>query len=221
MKNVLIIGVSGVTCGGKTTTATYLNNILPGSKIFSQDDYFLPVDDPRHTVIGELNHINFDILSSLDNAQMHLDILDYVEKQNITNDSTVKHDFSNGIEDDLQKTVSRLIRQLNLKVVIVEGFCIFNYKPMQDIFDLKYYFTLEEEECYKRRITRVYEPPDCPGYFEACVWPEHLKLKEEVQSTLEDVTYFVEKFDINSVIKMILLDLKKLILNKSAKQKIW
>jgi nicotinamide/nicotinate riboside kinase len=67
---ILIIGISGVTCGGKTTLAYKLNKMFPTSKLISQDDYFLDVDDPRHTWITELNHINFDILSSLDMEKM-------------------------------------------------------------------------------------------------------------------------------------------------------
>ncbi|KAJ8969151.1 hypothetical protein NQ314_001892 [Rhamnusium bicolor] len=104
--NLIIIGISGVTCGGKTTTATQLNNIFPNSKIFSQDDYFLDVEDPRHVWIPELNHINFDILTSLDMEKMHDDILKFIGDNNLKRVNHVdKFGFeSNGmVQKDIKK----------------------------------------------------------------------------------------------------------------------
>ncbi|XP_066250207.1 nicotinamide riboside kinase 1 [Euwallacea similis] len=159
---VLVVGISGATCSGKTTTAKQLRELLPNSIVFSQDNYFFPIDSPRHKWIPELKHINWDIVSSLDMARMTREIQGYIS-------------------------------QLNpdcIHIVIIEGFCIFNYKPLAEICNLKYYFTLDYEECYKRRIKRVYEPPDVAGYFEKCVWPEHLKQLAEVQNVISDVRYF-------------------------------
>lgn len=45
----------------------------------------------------------------------------------------------------------------------------------------RYYFVLEYGECVARRCLRLYEPPDVAGYFESCVWPEHLKYRAEVR----------------------------------------
>lgn len=195
-KTVLIIGISGVTCGGKTTTSTKLTKLLPNAKLFSQDDYFLNVDDKRHTWIPELNHINFDILSSLDMERMHLDILNYIGDKKIMEINLDKINTQNGCSyHKAEENVLKLQRKLkdnDIGVVIVEGFSIFNYEPMLELFHLKYYFTLSRQECYKRRTQRVYEPPDCPGYFEKCVWPEHVKQLEEIRSTVDNVNYFNE-----------------------------
>ncbi|XP_060535302.1 nicotinamide riboside kinase 1 [Cylas formicarius] len=189
--NLLVIGISGVTCGGKTTTASEINKIFPGSKIFSQDDYFWPVNDPRHVWIPELNHINFDILSSLDMEGMYNDVRRYIGSNKTS--KTRKHtiNYLNGTDCDLRKQCFEKTK--DVRIVIVEGFCIFNYRPLTEVFDLKYYFTLDRDECYRRRVQRVYEPPDCPGYFERCAWVEHLKQLEEVQETVENVVYFNEK----------------------------
>lgn len=35
--------------------------------------------------------------------------------------------------------------------------------------------TLDEETCRVRRSLRNFDPPDCPGYFENCIWPEYQK----------------------------------------------
>lgn len=88
MAQWLVIGISGVTCGGKTTLAHSLrdyfisqrngllwNNYAIGEvKLISQDDYFLPVDDLRHKWNLQLNAINFELLTSLDMKQMLMDI---------------------------------------------------------------------------------------------------------------------------------------------------
>ncbi|KAJ8972784.1 hypothetical protein NQ317_009237 [Molorchus minor] len=206
-KNILIIGICGVTCGGKTTLATELNHILPSSKIFSQDDYYLDVSDCRHTFIPELNHINFDVLTSLDMERMHQDILKFISNNNLKPVGTKKKiNLINGTGiKDLRKYVHDRVKKSELNVLIIEGFSILNYKPLLNLFNLKYYFTLSLEECKKRRDTRVYEPPDCPGYFEKCAWPEHLKQLDEVKMTITDVTYFTEHS--RDIVEQILVDI--------------
>lgn len=205
-KKFLVIGISGATCAGKTTTATKLLEILPNCKIFTQDDYFLEENDPRHTWIPELNHINYDILSSLDMEKMHSDIINYLTNNDFLKFKSDKKYLQNGLQfDELRKIIYNKLKCAEIHTVVVEGFSIFNYTPIVPLFDFKYYLTLEREECYRRRITRVYEPPDCPGYFEKCAWPEHLLQKEEVEKTVEGVSYFNEHT--TNVLEKILLDI--------------
>lgn len=208
----LIVGICGVTCGGKTTLATKLNKVLPNSKVISQDDYFLPLDDPRQVRIPELNHYNFEVMTSLDMEQMYKDIVDILKTAR-----TDKHELlipTAGKSQTFYKTIIELeklahdkVKETNTNVLIVEGFSIFNYKPIEALCDLKYYLTLEKNECELRRAKRVYEPPDCPGYFELCVWPEYLKLVAEVQQTVSDVKYFDEH--VSDPSEEVLLDIIK------------
>lgn len=86
----LVIGVSGVTCGGKTTLAANLHKFFRENPatfaahnltinkvhIISQDNYFLPVEDARHVLIEHLKHINWEIISSIDMKRMCKDILE-------------------------------------------------------------------------------------------------------------------------------------------------
>lgn len=201
-KNIIVIGICGVTCGGKTTLAQQLNRLLPSSRIISQDDYFLNVDDPRHTWIPELNHINFELLSSLDMEKMVNEV-----KEVLANPSFLKNNYTNGVGDTA--AIGRKILEKQLQIIIIEGFSIFNYKPLVSLFHLKYYLSLSRDECYRRRIKRVYEPPDCPGYFEQCAWPEHLKQLKEVKETVPDVRYF-DEFSENPL-NVILQDLEKFV----------
>lgn len=89
MESWLIVGISGVTCGGKSTLAESLYNYfkelrgkeiktgieLGRVEIINQDKYFLPIDDPRHKTIEKLGHHNWEILSSLDIEKMCNDIM--------------------------------------------------------------------------------------------------------------------------------------------------
>lgn len=95
MDQWLVIGVSGVTCGGKTTlasnlykyfrenTETFAQKNLKIDKVhlISQDNYFLPVEDARHVLIEHLNHINWEILSSIDTKRMCKDIMEILGAQ--------------------------------------------------------------------------------------------------------------------------------------------
>lgn len=188
-KKLLVIGISGISCGGKTTLATQLHNILPKSTIFAQDDYFRDVNYPMHTWIPELNHINFDILSSLDMDKMMDDVLKFIEDNFAQIPSKKTENYKNNIQSDNINNLHEGIKS-HIHILIIEGFTIFNYKKWLSLFNLKYFLTLDKEECYKRRLKRVYDPPDCPGYFEKVAWPEYQKNKKEVEESVEDVKYF-------------------------------
>ncbi|XP_014601471.1 PREDICTED: nicotinamide riboside kinase 1 [Polistes canadensis] len=153
-KDWLIIGISGVTCSGKTMLAKELHKKLSGSILIHQDNYYLLPNDPRHIKIAALNHINWEILSSLDMDRMYSDI-----KQ-----------LLNSIPNDLNNAGKK-----SKQILILEGFLLFGYKPISDLCQLKYFLTLNKDECFKRRCIRTYDPADVPGYFETVVWPEYLK----------------------------------------------
>lgn len=70
----IVVGISGVTCGGKTTLAETLKNAFNNTIVICQDDYFLPKNDSRHVFIPELNYNNWDILAALDMNKMKSDI---------------------------------------------------------------------------------------------------------------------------------------------------
>lgn len=190
----IVLGICGVTCGGKSTLANQLNRLIPQSILISQDDYFLDIGDSRHTYIPELNHINFDIITSLDMDKMFNDVLKQILHSKsdsiVKNVSNIMHiNKSEENVNNIQELLCKKIKDCNTKIYIIEGFCIFNYKPLVDLFHLKYYFTLPKDICYKRRIARTYEPPDCPNYFEKCVWPEYLNLLNDVEQNVKNVRY--------------------------------
>ncbi|XP_022904121.1 nicotinamide riboside kinase 1 [Onthophagus taurus] len=210
MNKLLVIGISGVTCGGKTTLANELNKIFPNSKVISQDDYFLPIDDERHVIIPHLNHINFDVSSSLDMKKMVESIQESIAStENLveTNVKIIEDDLVTKINPsfDVQSSVVQVAKNLHINILIIEGFCIFADKTIEELCNLKYFVTLDREECYNRRIQRVYEPPDCPGYFEDCAWPEYEKHYKYVCKNLKQIRFFNEST--KEPLKEVLLDI--------------
>lgn len=150
----VVVGISGVSCGGKSTLAVRLHSLLKESVLIQQDKYFLADDDPRHVPCElEMHHNDYDILSALDMQQMMDDIKDIIAGRTP-------------------------VDMRDKRLLIVEGFTILNYKPIYDMCTLRYYIDLDYSECKRRRTSRTYEPADVPGYFDQYVWPRHLHNKE-------------------------------------------
>lgn len=183
----LVIGISGITCGGKTSLALSLRDffinrrtsrlwnskyVISDVQLISQDDYFLPVDDLRHKWVEKLNAINFEVITSLDMKQMLSDITwtmkgRYLAMDNNNPNSTTPPDYLTEITTFQNAT--------KLNILIIEGFLIFNQPELLQLCQLKFHFHLPYEKCFARRELRTYDPPDVTGYFEMCVWPYYEK----------------------------------------------
>lgn len=155
-KQWFVVGISGATCSGKSTLAVKIRENFPGSVMVRQDDYFLPPDDSRHVKVTELNHVNWDVITSLDMQKMHSDVLRILESRG---------------KDAVH---------LGKGVLILDGFLLFKHKAIADLCDRKYFLTLTKEQCWERRRNRTYEPPDVPGYFDKVVWSEYVEYKSEI-----------------------------------------
>nr|UZO32009.1 nicotinamide riboside kinase-1 [Heliothis subflexa] len=163
----IVIGISGVTCGGKTSLANQLKNALSPVHVFHQDKYFFPDDDPRHVRCAALAHNNYDVLSALDMDAMLRDVTRTLAGEDRAHVTCTQRD-------------GRYSRD-GKRFLVAEGFTVLNYPPILEMCDLRYYFVLELGECVARRVLRLYDPPDIDGYFEQCVWPEHLKYRAEIE----------------------------------------
>lgn len=181
MKNqVLVIGIGGLTCAGKTTASKKIKELLPNIPvtIFSQDNYIFPVTDERHTWIRELNHINFDIISSMDMAQMHADVNMYLKDKELMAIEQTENSQNNSL--------------VNVEILLIEGFLIFDYPPFVDLFQLRYFFKLDKKTCQERRLRRVYEhSTEVDGYFDQYVWPQYLTHLEFVEQNMKNIKYII------------------------------
>ncbi|GFT14216.1 nicotinamide riboside kinase 1 [Nephila pilipes] len=177
-----LIGISGCTNAGKTTLASGLANHFPGSIILKQDDYFRSDDSKEHVLIPELNHKNWERLEAV-NWDAMMDNL-----ENIMH-SVPPHKHS---------------------LLIIEGHIIFNHPVIRKMFQKRYFLTLDREECLRRRIQRVYDPPDVPGYFDLCVWPMYSVNLQDVKENCPDVKYFDGNEKIENIFQNVLSDIQSI-----------
>lgn len=211
MESWLVIGISGVTCSGKTSLANTLQKHFKEMKgkelktgvelnrveLINQDDYFRAVIDPKHQIIEKLNHINWEIVESIDMDKMITDIMNIMGKKfvlyntkssalaNNQNDNLFTNHFTNNqhlpsmkfkgnndlISDDDHYNYKKIIKHNSiLNILIVEGFLILNHAVTLDLCNVKYHLHIPYEICYARRNKRVYEPADVIGNFKLFVY---------------------------------------------------
>ncbi|KAK2714523.1 nicotinamide riboside kinase 1-like isoform X1 [Artemia franciscana] len=179
----VVVALGGVTNGGKSTIAKLLQDYFPLSKIMRQDDYFKLDNQDGMEYISELGHYNWDIMSAID---------------------------MNKFESEFNKNLTVLSELPSKSLLILEGFLVLNYKPLRPLMDLKYFFELEYEECWARRQTRNYDPPDVPGYFEKVVWPMYLKHRKELLDDCRDIHFISGSAPLSETFQKIIGDLEGL-----------
>ncbi|NXD14350.1 NRK1 kinase, partial [Nothocercus nigrocapillus] len=165
-----------VTNGGKTTLAKKLQKILPNCDIICQDDFFKPESEV------ETDQRGFKLYDVLDALYM---------------DEMVKciRSWMNNPAHSCVLTKEAQTASINPKnsedvyILIVEGFLLYNYEALNELWDRRYFLTLPYDECKRRRSTRVYQPADTPGYFDGHVWPMYLKYKNELEENASNVVY--------------------------------
>ncbi|KAF6126044.1 nicotinamide riboside kinase 1 [Phyllostomus discolor] len=139
-----VIGISGVTNGGKTTLAKNLQKHFPNCSVISQDDFFKPESEIE---TDENGFLQYDVLEALNMEKMMSTISCLLESSRHPQGST-----------DWRSTEE-------VPILIIEGFLLFNYN------------------------TRVYQPPDPPGYFDGHVWPMYLKHRQEMEGITWEIVY--------------------------------
>ncbi|XP_077378002.1 nicotinamide riboside kinase 1 [Festucalex cinctus] len=170
----LIVGVGGMTNGGKTTLSRSLKEKIPNSCIIAQDSFFkddsvVPVDSNGFKQYDTLDALHMDDMMSQVKAwrkdpQAFLKEADQTA-QSVT--SSASHVF----------------------MLIVEGFLIFNHRPLNELMNKRYFMEIPYDICKERRSLRVYKPPDPPGYFDGHVWPMYLRNRQEMESTATGIVF--------------------------------
>jgi uridine kinase len=142
MRNV-VIGVSGGSASGKTTVAYRIKEACKESvELISHDFYYLPNDKLS---LEERKNLNYDHPDAFDTERVITDL------QHLKNGQPIERPVYSYTEHNrLKETV-----HVNpAKVIIIEGFLIFENAKLRDLMDIKVFVDTDADERLMRRIIR-------------------------------------------------------------------
>ncbi|XP_043091828.1 nicotinamide riboside kinase 1-like [Puntigrus tetrazona] len=193
----VIIGIGGMTNGGKTTLSKNLQELLHNSLVISQDNFFK--DDS--VVPADVNGFKqYDTLDALHMDRMMADVGSWLEDP---------QSFMMSRGPAAKPTASE---STNVFVLVVEGFLIFNHGPLNTLFNKRYFLQIPYEICKERRSSRVYVPPDPPGYFDGYVWPMYLKNKKTMEEAVNDIVFLDGTQKRETLLSTVLADFQEMLM---------
>ncbi|XP_055975731.1 nicotinamide riboside kinase 2 [Sorex fumeus] len=191
-----VVGIGGVTNGGKTTLTNNLLKLLPNCCVIHQDDFFKPQDQ---IAVGEDGFKQWDVLESLDMEAML---------------STVQAWLSNPRKFARAHGVSvPPPHASDTHILILEGFLLYSYKPLVDLYSRRYFLTVPYDECKRRRSSRNYTVPDPPGLFDGHVWPMYQRYRQEMEADGVEVEYLDGTKPREELLRQVLEDIQNTLLN--------
>lgn len=143
MRNIVVIGVSGGSASGKTTVANRLKEACKGSvELLSQDFYYRPFD---HMPFDERTKQNYDHPNAFDTEKLIHDI------QCLKAGTAIDRPVYSYTE---YTRLAETVRVNPAKVIIVEGFMIFEDAKLRELMDIKVFVDTDADERLIRRIVR-------------------------------------------------------------------
>ncbi|RIB15646.1 P-loop containing nucleoside triphosphate hydrolase protein [Gigaspora rosea] len=188
---IVLIGMSGASCSGKTTLARLLTKILPNSWIFHQDDFFkseskIPIDPTT-------NLPNWDCPDAIDFTKFiktlrHVhqtgslpDSFKSKERLNTRNDTQIESQLESLIKQLSNRITSSINNLTDWKFILVDGFLLYWDMQVVKELDIKLFVQADYTTLKKRREERAGYVTvdgywtDPPNYFDTMVWPNYIK----------------------------------------------
>lgn len=198
---VKLIAISGCSSSGKTTLAKFLANAIPGCILIHEDDFYKP--DSEIPINEKYGVADWDCPEALDldAFKRELDLIKttgsiktkLIHNENV--DDIGKFNIKQEDWDALRVKLSSVIES-DLKVVLVDGFMIFNDEELMKKFDIRVFVRAPYEVLRRRRHARAgYKTlesfwVDPPYYFDEFVYRayreehKHLFVNEDVEGSL-------------------------------------
>jgi len=196
---VILVGIGGASCSGKSTLVKHLSDILPHSVIVRQDDFYLP-DEMLPTLQG-VDTKNWDVPSAIDWSLMAEFLQDVKRTGSIPLDRISRDDWHEpgDIPIDDNRAVAWKARfedikqhclvVANIKViwVLVEGFMLYWDQNVACQLDICIFLRLPEHILKERRETRnrkliaaqsFWSDPE--GYWDSICYPEYIRAHEDL-----------------------------------------
>ncbi|XP_040276358.1 nicotinamide riboside kinase 2 [Bufo bufo] len=194
----IVIGIGGVTNGGKTTLTKRLVSVLPNCCVIHQDDFFKP---PDQIEVGEDGFKQWDVITAIDMEAMVNTVTAWAE-------NPVKFARSHGIAPSRPEFE-------DVQILILEGFLLYNHKLLANMCSERYYLSIPYEECKRRRSGRNYTIPDPPGLFDGHVWPMYLKHRQEMEESGVSIVALDGLRSKNEIFTQVYTDIQNRFLNAS------
>merc|ERR1712242_119507 len=188
-KQKIVVGVSGVSCGGKTTVASGLNNWLNKSEqnatLIMQDDFYKPASElPINSIT------NFPEFDGPESVRMDL----------------IKDKILEWLDEPVE------LDQEDAQILIVEGTMIFTDPEICNLCDLRYLVHVDFEVAKYRRALRNYKIPDPPEIVARNIWPKYIKHREIFRQLKNKYNFMCKQINgtvpVEQTIAGILLDVK-------------
>ena len=143
MKDIIVIGITGGTCSGKSTLIKKIKEEFGDAiTMLSHDFYYKSHDD---IPFEERKKLNYDHPDSFDTDLMIGHI-----KQLINGESIERPVYDFTIHNRINETVT----VKPSKVIVVEGILIFENKELRDLCDIKVFIDTDADVRIIRRIVR-------------------------------------------------------------------